>query len=770
MGGFVLPRDRGEEALTPLREESPQPARRGTDGSRRLSIATLLVFDLVLFAPLFARGRVLSSHEFVRAHHPWRQTDQGILEAENPLLADPAASGETTLVRYRDFPKGFFWNPWVSSGAIGPFHLAQGFLSPFVALPSFLLPEAWIETGILFAKFNFAYLAALYFLRSRRFSDLAAAAGAATWAFSTGQTVWGLWMQTSVSVTFPLLLSAVDRAFERERPARSLAFGSASFLLCLAGGFPHWILYGALAAGLYFVFRAAREPRSAGRAVATLALGLAISVAILTPSILASARFVRASGFQALRKGMGSAFPLPLRHIRLYFFPEYQGTTRSADYHGVGWIPGDNYVETAAGVGLVAATLAAVGLFSRRRHFLALWSAALAAAVALPLYGGGWILKEVGSLPFLDNALFSRSKILIVFAVAVLAACGMEALESLAAGSEARRIALKVAPFAIAVPLAFLALDFHTVSSPSDAVFATTPGVARLEQLERDSPGRFAAAGWTLLPNTSEVFRANDARGHLLHEAAYRRLLSAADPLSFGRYGTYLLFDPRTLDPASPVLDLLNVTVLAAPPRSSAPTGDSILTRDAAAMEPEEVPAHPTPDAARFPRIWNGPDMALFARPTAFPRFWLVSRAVPGGIEEVRRADRATLASVVFAPPEVAQALAPGEPRRSSDGAIRIVSLEPERFEIETETPLPSLLVSSQKSFPPYWRLDLDGKSAPGFEADGIFLGLELPAGRHRVEGRFRIPRWELASSGVGLLALAAVVIRGFRPGRAPLP
>ena len=121
MGGFVLPRDRREEALTPLPAGSPEPARRGTDGGRRLSLATLLVFDLVLFAPLFARGRVLSSHEFVRAHHPWRQTDQGILEAENPLLADPAASGETTLVRYRDFPKGFFWNPWVSSGAIGGF-------------------------------------------------------------------------------------------------------------------------------------------------------------------------------------------------------------------------------------------------------------------------------------------------------------------------------------------------------------------------------------------------------------------------------------------------------------------------------------------------------------------------------------------------------------------------------------------------------------------------------------------------------------------------
>src|SRR6266545_1198083 len=701
---------------------------------RRLGVATLLVFDLILFAPLLARGRVLSSHEFVRAHHPWRQTGLGVLEAENPLLADPAASGQTTLVRYRDFPRGFFWNPWVSGGAIGPFHLAQGFLSPFVALPSLLLPEAWIETGILFAKFNFAYLAAYFFLRSRRFSDLAAAAGAATWAFSTGQTVWGLWMQTSVSVTFPLLLVAVDRAFDGKRPARGVAFAAASFLLCLAGGFPHWILYGAFGAGLYFLFRAARERARAWSALGRLLLSLAIPVAILTPSILASARFVRESGFQPLRKGMGSAYPLPPRQIRLYFLPDYQGTPRRGDYRGVGWIPGDNYIETAVGVGLVAGALAAVGLFSRPRRFLALWAATLAAAVAIPLYGGGGPLKAVGSLPFLDNTLFARSKILIVLA------------------------------------LAFLALDFHSVAKPAEAVFTKTPGVEKLQELEQGSPGRFAAAGWTLLPNVSEVFRLEDARGHLLHEAAYRRLLSGADPLSFGRYGTYLLFDPRSLDPGSALLDLLNVTVLAAPPGSPAPSGPGVLSRDAAAMEPAGPFERPAPDGRRFPRIYDGPDLALFARPSAFSRFWLVNHALPGGIEEVRRADRETLASAVFAPPEVARSLARGEPQRSSVGAIRIVSFEPERFALDTETPLPSLLVSSQKRFPPYWRLFVDGRRAADFAADGIFLGLELPAGRHRVEGKFQIPQWELLLSGIGLIAFAAVGIRAFRPGGERLP
>jgi hypothetical protein len=734
---------------------------------KRLGLASLLVFDLVLFAPLLLRGRVLSSHDFVRAHHPWRGTDYGVLRAENALLADPAASAETTLVRYRDFPRGFFWNPWISSGAIGPFHLVQGFLSPFVAIPSLLLPEAGIETGILFLKFNFAYLAAYSFLRGRRFSDLAAAAGAATWAFSSAQTVWGLWMQTSVSVTYPLLLAAVDRAFDEERAPRMLLFAASSFLLCLAGGFPHWILYGGFAAALYLLFRAARETRRAARAFARLLISIAIAVAILTPSILASVRFVEASGYRPARMGMGSAYPLPLRHLRLYFLPEYQGTPGRGDYRGIGWIPGDNYVETAVGIGLVAGLLAAVGVFSRARRRLAAWAATLAAAVAIPLYAGGGLLRAVGSLPFLDITLFARSKILIVLALGVLAACGAEALERLAEGSAARRLALESAPFVIAVPLALLALDFHTVSKPSDAVFRGTNGIAKLQAVHRARPGRLAAPGWTLVPNVSEAFGLEDARGHLLHEAAYRRLLSAADPNSFGRYGTYLLLHPLSFDPESAVLDLLNVTALAAPPGARLPAGPMIEGRDAAAMDlldPRSVRGDPDP--AKFPRIYDGPDLVLFARPSAFPRFWLVARALPGGIEEVRRADRQMLAMAVFAPPEVARRLAVGEPSRGSGGILQILSLEPEHFELATETPLPALLVSSQKLFPPYWRVFLDGRRAAAFAANGMFLGLELPAGRHRVEGRFTVPRGELLVSAAGLAALTAVIIAAVRARR----
>jgi hypothetical protein len=691
--------------------------------AKRFGFATLLAFDLVLFAPLLATGGVFSSHDFVRAHHPWRMGANGLLEAENRLLSDPAASGQTTLVRYRRFPSGLFWNPWVSAGGMGPFQLAQGYLSPFVALPALLMPEAWIETGVLFLKFNFAFLAAYALLRSRRFSDLAASAGAAAWAFATGQTVWGLWMQSSVSVTYPLLLLAVDRALEEPRTARALRFATLAFLLCFSGGFPHWILYGAFAAGLYALVRTIElRGRGALRAAGRIAASAAVALAILVPSIFATQRFLRASEYETFRRGMGGVHALPLRHLRLYFLPDYAGTPRGDDYTGIGWIPGDNYIETAAGVGVAAAALAFAGLATllrRGRRIEALYAAILGAAIAIPLYAGGSILSAVGSLPLLDIGLFARAKILILFAVGILVTCGVEALERAAAGFEWRSLALRTTPFLVAVPLAFQALDFYPECRPGQAVFADTPGTRRLRELTAGG-WRFAAAGWTLLPNLAEPLGLEDARGHFVIDARYRQLMAGADPNSFGPYGTYLVFDPLSLDPAAKALDIASVRYLAAPPDVDNPTGPQIEEHDAAPFHPTGA-LRRTPrelQAAAFPRVYAGPDLSIFERPTALPRF-----------------------------------------RLDGQGSVRTLALEPERFAVEIDAAEPVRLATSQKTFAPYWRLFLDGRDATREASEGLFFELAVPEGRHLVEGRFRVPPAESAASGLGLLALAAIMI-----------
>lgn len=728
---------------------------------KRFGLAALLVFDLILFAPLLVTRGVFSSHDFVRAHHPWRMTEQGVITAENRLLSDPAASGQTTLVRFRDFPSGLFWNPWVSSGSIGPFHLAQGYLSPFVALPALLLPEAAIETGILFLKLNFAFLAAYAFLRSRKFSDLSAAAGACAWAFATGQTVWGLWMQSSVSVTYPLLLMAVDRAFEEERFSRAVRFAALSILLCLSGGFPHWILYGVFAASLYGLLRAVEHRgRGALRALGRLGAAAAIAAAILLPSILGTARFLRESGYGQLRQGLGGAYALPLRHLRLYFLPDYQGSPRRDDYRGIGWIPGDNFIETAAGVGVAAGGLAFLGLTALGRRREALYAAILGCAIAIPLYAGGKILAAVGSLPLVSIGLFARSKILILLAAAILVACGIEALERREGPSLARRLALQTAPFLIAVPLAFFALDFYPVCRPEEAVFRETAGTRRLREALSGGE-RFAAAGWTLLPNVGEALRLPDARGHFLSDAGYRRLVSAADPNAFGTYGTYLALDPLSVDPSSPVLDLLSVRYLAAPPGAPGPAGPEVEALDAASFHPPGAPVRPSAQMGRaaFPRVYDGPDLTLFERPSAFPRFRLVAGTLPGGVEQVRSADRRTLERSVYVSPAEHQRLSSGQERRTARGTVAPLESAPERFVVETDTSEPALLVTTQKRFPPYWRAYVDERQVESFAANGLFLGIEVPAGRHLVEGRFVIPRAELAVAACGALALLAVMI-----------
>lgn len=729
-----------------------------------IGLATLLVFDLILFAPLLLTRSVISSHDFVRAHHPWRMTNLGVLEAENRLLSDPAASGETTLVRFHGVPRAFFWNPWVSAGAMGPILLAQGYLSPFTLLPAALLPEAAIETGILFLKFQFAFLAMYAFLRSRRFPDAAAAAGAAAWAFSTGLTVWGLWMQSSVAVTYPLLFLAVDRALEEESTARALRFGALSILLCLTGGFPHWILFGAIAAAAYLLFRAAAaRGRGLVRAAGRLALAGALAAALLCPAILATARFLRASDYRELRRGMGGAYALPLRHLRLYALPDYQGTPRRDDYRGVGWIPGDNYIEVSAGIGVAAVGLAFVGLASWRRRVEARFAAVLGAAIAIPLYAGGGLLAAIGRLPLLDIGLFARAKILIVLAAGILAACGAETLERLAGGaSPARRAAASCLPFLIAVPLAFLALDFYPVCAPEEAVFAETPGLRVLRERSA-AGGRFAAAGWTLIPNVSEAVALEDARGHFLLDAPYRLLLDGANPGPFGRFGTYLVFDPATLDPEAPVLDLLGVRTLAAPPAARSPVGEDVESRDAAPFSPPEDRAVRAARRAlpSMRRVYDGPDMSLFERPGAFPRFWLAARVKPGGVEEARLASRETLAATVFLPAADAERLGAAP---LSPGTARVLELAPEGFAVETRADGPALLASSQKLAAPYWRITVDDAEAQALPGDGLFAVVAVPAGRHVVRGRFTVPRPELAISAAGALALLAVLAAAALP------
>jgi len=699
-----------------------------------VAASLLLLANLVFFWPVVFHGRVFSSHDAALAVDPWRAASR-VDVPRNRLLADAASAGSPML---RDLPARFFWNPYVAGGAPGAINLVQGFLSPFAGIPGLLLPEAFIETGILFLKLNAGFLFAFVFFDRRGLSETAASCGAAAWAWSTAQSTWWLWMQSSVMVCIPLLFLAADRARGRGSFFSAVAASAGASLLFLSGGYPFMILFGAGAATLYALFGGEGGlGRNAGRAAAGLTAGALLAAALVWPAIMVSARAIRETGQVEARAGLARTFELPVQHLLLYAFPLAAGDPLRDDYRPLTASPHDNFMETAVGVGPVALALALVGAAGRRNRRLYGWAMGLALGTAAALYVPP-VRRLFEDLPLLSAGLFERIKILAVLGIAVSAAVGADVVAEIDVRRSGRRMA-PLLPFLIGLPLLAVAARFYPAVLPKHAVFAATPGLRALARRGETAPARMLATGWTLYPDLASAEGLEDVRGHLFFERDYRRLLAAADPGIYGRTGTLLVSEPATLAPLSPVLDLLNVATIAAPPGFAfAP----------AALE----------------KIYDGPDLTLFRRPSPLPRYFLAERWERGGVESVARASRETLATTAFVDGDVPpRSLA----ERSEPSRVIMEESTSASFRLRLRAGAPEFLVTSQKLFPPYWTARIDGRSVSPVRVDGLFFGLPIPRGEHIVEGAFRLPRRELAVSAVAALLLLAGAAVSIARGRA---
>ena len=68
----------------------------------------------------------------------------------------------------------------------------------------------------------------------------------------------------------------------------------------------------------------------------------------------------------------------------------------------------------------------------------------------------------------------------------------------------------------------------------------------------------------------------------------------------------------------------------------------------------------PAPADPALRKIYDGPDMTLFERDSALPRFFTVARALAGGIEAARVSSRETLSHAVFVASDVHDRLSRG--------------------------------------------------------------------------------------------------------------
>ncbi len=99
-----------------------------------------------------------------------------------------------------------------------------------------------------------------------------------------------------------------------------------------------------------------------------------------------------------------------------------------------------------------------------------------------------------------------------------------------------------------------------------------------------------------------------------------------------------------------------------------------------------------------------------------------------------------------------------------ASGAITLSEYRPNYLKYDYESQGDALAVFSEIYFPDGWTASIDGVEAPYFRVDYLLRGMELPAGRHTVEWRFRAPGWQTAegitlASSIAILAACAALI-----------
>jgi hypothetical protein len=140
-------------------------------------------------------------------------------------------------------------------------------------------------------------------------------------------------------------------------------------------------------------------------------------------------------------------------------------------------------------------------------------------------------------------------------------------------------------------------------------------------------------------------------------------------------------------------------------------------------------------------------DMKVYERREALPRAYLVARAEvlddAAALRRLATPDFDPRDGALLAPSEGARPLNPATP--DSGSAVLELS-EPEHVRIRTTAGGPTYLVLSD-SWYPGWVATVDGQEAPIARANVLFRAVEVPAGGHLVEFRYRPTSFVLGSA-----------------------
>ncbi|HKA85281.1 MAG TPA: YfhO family protein, partial [Acidimicrobiales bacterium] len=449
----------------------PGPRHRVLASERRLTLLALAcvvgVVALTMGSSLIGL-RTLTVPDLLSVQEPWRSqqpqdwTFAGTWFGDQVNVMLPDTAEFVDRLWDGDFPS---WSPYNNGGtpfgAIDDVAVFSPTTWPYMILPLWLAP-AWSQLVVTLVTIAGMAL----FLRRLGVSRLAGIVAGLAFATSGFMYVWTNWPQTRTAAFLPWMFWAVERAVQRRR-ASSVVPIAVITALVYVGYFPAVAAYIFGSGVLYGGYRLValrrdgvdgRELRRiGGLGLAAIALGLGLVAWLILPFT------DYLGGLDLGYREQTTQCHAPARSLGSLVFPRY-GSATDFDFA----CPTGEH-ETEAFAGAMVVGLAVVGLFApgRGRRGLRTFFLALAAVTGMLAYLGGPGLWLVQQFPVFDENRIMRIRVLMSFALAVLAAFGVERLRAEVDTPERRRLLAGVAGLmAVGALLTWRIHDWPDIPSP----------------------------------------------------------------------------------------------------------------------------------------------------------------------------------------------------------------------------------------------------------------------------------------------------------------
>lgn len=398
-----------------------------------LAISFFLLTIVIFFRPfLFQEKLPIPADTIVGLYHPFRDLyakdyPNGI-PYKNFLITDPVRQQypwrtlAITTERQGQLP---LWNPYNFSGTPLLANFQTATFYPMNIL-FFVLPLSLSWSVLIMLQPLLAGIFLYMYLRNLRLQQFASVLGGLVFAFCGFSVAWMEWgVIGHVALWLPLLLLSIDKLFSKQKKANNTKVWSVIFLFSLSAAFfaghLQMFFYLAIVTGGYFIARwwqFGKNLKILFHFSFLFGVFLVLTFVQWWPTlqfILQSARDVDQIPFQT------EGWFIPWLHLIQFIVPDFFGNPTTLNYWGV-W----NYGELVGYVGILPLLLASLALFFRRDKKTLFFGLLLLLALLFSLPTFFAQIPYHLQIPFLSTAQPTRLLFLIDFALAVLAALGLD--------------------------------------------------------------------------------------------------------------------------------------------------------------------------------------------------------------------------------------------------------------------------------------------------------------------------------------------------------